>query len=357
VIARSVAAFVLALVLVGPAAGRPHPPPPVDATGRWAVASPASENMDPALLAKADGYVRAHLPLVTSLLVVRHGAIVSEHYYGSTQSTLGDVQSVTKSVVSALVGIALRRGQIHGIDQELTTLLPPSDFSAADDSRVRSITLRDLLTMQGGWTSDLRSGNFRYTTAPNWPRALIERPLASTPGTRFDYDSGTAHLVSAALSGATGSSAFDEAQRYLFGPIGIRDATWTADPQGISIGGWGLDLTARDMARLGYLYLHGGRWHGRQVVPAAWVSASTGLRVHTGAKADGWGYPPWRGYGYFWWRYPLPGAFMAVGYGGQFIIAWPKLDLVVVTTALVQPDSWDLHSLVERYIVPAVRQS
>jgi CubicO group peptidase (beta-lactamase class C family) len=87
------------------------------------------------------------------------------------------------------------------------------------------------------------------------------------------------------------------------------------------------------------------------------VQASTGRQVQTGARARGWGYPPWRSYGYFWWRYPLPGAFMAVGRGGQFIIVWPKLDLIVVTTAVVQDGDWDLRSLVERYIVPAVRQS
>jgi CubicO group peptidase (beta-lactamase class C family) len=174
------------------------------------------------------------------------------------------------------------------------------------------------------------------------------------PGTHFEYDSGTAHLVSVVLSKATGRSGLDNAKRELFGPIGIHDAAWSSDPQGNSIGGWGLELTARDLARLGYLYLHRGRWDGRQVLPASWVKASTSVQVRTEASVGGWGYPPWRGYGYFWWRYPLPGAYMAVGRGGQFVIVWPRLDLIVVTTAVVQDTPWDLHALVERYVVPAV---
>jgi CubicO group peptidase (beta-lactamase class C family) len=330
-------------------------PRPVDATNRWAVASPAAEGMNGRLLGRSGPYVRAHLPYVTSLLVVRHGVIVFEHYYRSSQTKRADVESITKSVVSALVGIALERGQIGSVDQKLVDFLPSNDIIPSTDSRVRSITLRDLLTMRGGWTSDVRTGDFAYTNTDNWPRAIVNRPLDSDPGTHFEYDSGTAHLVSTVLSKATGRSAFDDARLELFGPIGIADASWGSDPQGVSTGGWGLELTARDLARLGYLYLHEGRWHGTQVVPSGWEQASTAVQVRPGLPGPPrWGYPPWTGFGYFWWRYPLGGAFMASGAGGQFLIVWPKLDLIVVTTATLQPRTWNLRRLVERFIVPAI---
>lgn len=352
-----VAIVVLAATLAvsGCAARRAASPPPVDTTNRWAVASPASEGMNAALLRKADAYVTAHLPYVTSLLVVRHGVIVSERYFHSNARVRDDVQSVTKSVVSALVGVAVQQHRLS-LDETLGDLLPRGDIPASADPRVRSITLRDLLTMRGGWIGDLGSGDFGYTTTLNWARALVDRPMFADPGTHFDYDSGTAHLVSLALRHATGRSTFANARQELFTPIGIRDADWLTDMQGNDIGGWGLQLTARDLARLGYLYLRDGRWDGRQVVPATWVRESTAAQVQTGGTLGGWGYPPWRSYGYFWWRYPLPGAFMAFGLGGQFIGVWPKLDLVVVTTAIVHGGQWDLRDTVERYIVPAVKR-
>lgn len=327
---------------------------PVDVSGRWPVATPAGQGVDATLLQRGDAFVRRQLPTVTSLLVVRHGRLVFERYYGSSQRTLGDVQSVTKSVVSALVGIALARGDLHGVDQELADFLPARDLVGVDP-RIREITIEDLLTMRAGFEGDAVTG-FDYTSTADWPRALVARRLAWDPGTHFAYDSGTVHLLSAVLTKATGMRASAYARRYLFGPIRLGTVTWPSDPSGISLGGWGLELTARQMAKLGYLYLHGGRWGGRQVVPASWVTRSTTKRVATGLVGGGWGYPAASGYGYLWWRYPraVPAGFMAVGRGGQFVLVWPKLDLIVVTTARVQDGDWDLRSLLERFVLRAV---
>jgi CubicO group peptidase (beta-lactamase class C family) len=152
-------------------------------------------------------------------------------------------------------------------------------------------------------------------------------------------------------------SAAREAASRLFAPLGISDASWPADPTGNSIGGWGLELSARDLARLGELYLRGGRWGGRQVVPRAWVRASTATQVALGFGGSSFGLPTAPGYGYFWWRYPgrRPPGFAAIGRGGQFVLVWPGLDLVVVTTAEVQDSDWDLGTLLRRFVLPAVR--
>jgi CubicO group peptidase (beta-lactamase class C family) len=334
---------------------------PVDVTNRWTVSSPAAQGMDGKLLRRGDAFVRAQLPSVTSLLVVRHGRIVFERYYGSSRERLGDVQSVTKSVVSALVGIALAKRHLTGIEQRLASSLPANDLPTGVDPRIHDITIEDLLTMRAGFAGDVVTGH-GYTLSSNWPLALLSRKLVRDPGTQFAYDSGTAHLLSALLTAATGMSAEAYARRYLFGPLGLGTVDWQSDPSGISLGGWGLSLNARQMAKLGYLYLHSGRWGGKQIVPTGWVRASTTKRVSTGAdpRAGGtsWGYPYATGYGYLWWRYPRarPSGYMAVGRGGQFILVWPKLDLVVVTTALVQDGDWDLRSLLERFVLPAVAQ-
>jgi CubicO group peptidase (beta-lactamase class C family) len=332
--------------------------PPVDVSGRWPVAPPAAEGMDGALLARGDAFVRKQLPYVTSMLVVRHGRIVLERYYGSSATTLGDVQSVTKSVISVLVGIALARRDLTSLDQKLVDFVPAGDITSGTDPRVQRITLRDLLTMSGGFEGDGTTGNFDYTNTSDWVRALVNRKLVADPGTAFSYDSGTAHLLSAVLSNATGMSAEAYARRYLFGPLRLGKVVWPKDPTGVSLGGWGLELTARQMAKLGYLYLHRGRWNARQVVPAAWVAASTGKQVSTRDTGRGsWGLPPASWYGYLWWTYPRqkPAGFFAVGRGGQFILVWPKLDLIVVTTAVVQDGDWNLGGLLERYVLPAVR--
>ena len=355
-VAALVAALGVAAAFAGGGAGGAAPGP-VDVTNRWPVSSPAAQGMDGKLLERGDQFVRRQLRYVTSWLVVRHGRVVFERYYGSSQQSLGDVQSVTKSVISALVGIALARGDLASLDQKLVDFLPARDISAGTDPRTRDITLRDLLTMRGGFAGDVIT-NFDYTNTADWPRALVNRKLVRDPGTRFAYDSGTAHLLSAVLTKATGMPADAFARRYLFGPLRFGTVGWPRDPTGNSLGGWGLELTTRQMAKLGYLYLHAGRWGGRQVVPAGWVRTSTTRQVATGSNGAGsWGYPPASSYGYLWWRFPGAKAdsFSAIGRGGQFILVWPKLDLIVVTTAIVQDSDWNLRGLLERFVLPAVR--
>jgi CubicO group peptidase (beta-lactamase class C family) len=208
----------------------------------------------------------AATPGLTSVLVMRHGRLVLERYYhGGARDRYWSMFSVTKSVVSALVGIALRDGRLGDVRQRLVGFFPHELLGSADP-RIRRITLRDLLTMSAGY----RDVNTPYET-DDWVRALLNRPLASAPGAAFSYDDGSADLLSAVLTKVTHTTAATYADRVLFGPLGIHPSRWNGDGQGHSLGSGGLFLRPRDMLRLGELYLDGGRRHGRPIVPRAWV--------------------------------------------------------------------------------------
>jgi CubicO group peptidase (beta-lactamase class C family) len=310
---RALSLLAVALVAAG-CGSRNGTPGPV---GQVSAAAAVHEGFAPAKLRAADRRFRA-TPALASVLVSRHGRLVFERYYrGARRSEDANVFSVTKSVVSALVGIALREGKLRSLDQRLVDFFP-GELAAGTDPRVRTITLRDLLTMTSGYREPL------IAASDDWVRTLLNRPLSSDPGTAFSYDDGSAHLAGAALAQATGETLQAYAQRKLFGPLGIHPARWSTDGQGHSLGSTGLFLRPRDLLRLGELYLEDGRWHGRQVVPASWVRESTRTHVRI---------PHGYAYGYFWWVDTGPhSGFLALGYAGQTIAVFPKLGLVVTTT-------------------------
>jgi CubicO group peptidase (beta-lactamase class C family) len=252
---------------------------------------------------------------------MRHGRLVLERYYhGMTRETEWSLYSVTKSVVSALVGIALRDGRLESVDERLVDVFP-DEVTTDVNPQVRSIRLRDLLTMSAGYR-DVNTPN----ETDDWVRSELNRPVVSTPGTIFSYDDGSAHLLSCALTKVTGMTAADYARRKLFAPLGIRPGRWNGDGQGHSLGSGGLFLRPRDMLRLGQLYLQGGRWHGRQIVPRAWVRASTRKQIAI---------PGGYAYGYLWWINTGPhGGYLAQGYRGQTIEGFPRLSLVIVLTGV-----------------------
>jgi CubicO group peptidase (beta-lactamase class C family) len=255
---------------------------------------------------------------VASLLVARHGRLVFERYYrGERAADRLPVFSITKSFISALIGIALADGSLRSIDESLVRFLPEG-FGPATDARARSITLRQLLTMTAGF----------FRTPPVRPDdpvpALINRPLYANPGTTFSYDGGSSDLLSAVLTRATGMTAADYAERHLFAPLGIRGARWAPQADGSSQGAVGLALRPRDLLAFGQLYLDGGTWRGSRVLPVSWVDVST--RQHVQVGRDVW-------FGYHWWIVRGPVRFFAaLGYGGQAIVVAPRLDEVVVIT-------------------------
>jgi CubicO group peptidase (beta-lactamase class C family) len=311
------------------------------ASGGWRVAAPADQGVDPARLETAVSRIQEEDGAVLALLVARHGRLVLERYFhGYDRGYPFDVYSVTKSVTSALAGTVLAGRLDARLPDLVRDEVPPP---------ARAITLRELLTMTAGFPGDADPRNGVGDPA-NLVRALLRRPIVHPPGSRFAYDTPSAHLVSAAISRTAGMSEGRLAAERLFGPLGIHLAEyWPKDDQGVTYGGTGLSLTARDAAKLGQLYLDHGRWHGWQLVPRAWVAESTRLHVSLG---DG------RGYGYFWWTDDRRGlhSFAALGFGGQMVAVVPKLDLVVVVMSDPAGERVDLGRLLFDRIVPTVRR-
>ena len=347
-------------------------------TAGWRTAAPAEQGMDPAVLNDLDAIVPAGYPSVRSVLVVRHGYLVIERYRQDIEASDGhDVRSVTKSFVSALVGIALRDRQLQGLDQTVEELLA-DHLPATADPRLRQVTVEQLLTMSSGLAGDDASlgGDDRIVErmfqSRDWVRHILGRRVDSIPGEDAAYSSATSHLLSAIVADATGQSTLAFARAKLFGPLGIAtdnafeptirhwpptpaqdeayeraSVAWPRDPQGYHFGFGGLRLPARDLAKFGYLYLNGGRWDRTQVVPADYVAASTRPQSEPGGPGD---------YGYQWWTTTVDGhrSFFAHGFSGQRIQVIPDLDLVVVITSDVNQNSHDPSKLVRAVIVPAV---
>jgi CubicO group peptidase (beta-lactamase class C family) len=317
----------------------------------WKIASPESEGFSAAKLAKLDEHVRNDLPNFRSIVITRRGRVVYERYYAEcTAASQNVMASTTKSVVSALVGIAIKDRVIKGPEQPIAELLPAA-FRGVTDAQKRSIRLQDVLTMRSGLAIEFRETVAQLEASPNWVQFILSRPMTSAPGDRFEYGGGS-HLLTAILAARTGMSAREFAERRLFQPLGIRTGEWSADPQGIHHGTHGLHMTTRDMARFGYLYLHGGRWNGKQIVPAAWVKES--VKAHSPG-----GPPESSGYGYQWWVSDETGypSYFAAGYGGQFIYVVPGLELVVAMTgnAFLFPDKlMDHRHVIREYVTPAI---
>ena len=322
-------------------------------TRAWRTSTLEAQGIDPERISAALDYIRESDIGIHSLLIVRNGCLASESYFeGYGKDRLGDLYSVTKSVVSTLVGIAIDQGKIEGTGETISGMLgygPPRN----PDPRKDAMTIEDALTMRSGldWTEGDQAYMAFFGSADAVGYVLGQR-MRTSPGGIFNYDSGVVHLLSAGLGKRTGMDSAAFASRYLFGPLGIHRFEWEKDRSGIPIGGWGLRMTPRDMAKLGYLMLRGGNWDGRQIVGKAWIDSATGLRVRDTGSSDG------LGYGYLWWVYPAVEGFAALGLGGQTILVVPRLDLVVVITAST-PDRGHraIFQLIVDYIIPAMRET
>lgn len=283
-----------------------------------------------------------------SLLIVRNGYLVSETYFGPYRpDTRHELYSCTKSFVATLIGIALDKGYIDGTDQRIVDFFPERTFANLDAQKA-AVTLEDTLTMRTGldWQEGDPAYRAMYVSA-DWVKTVLDEPMAAPPGSRFNYCSGCSHVLSAVLRQTTGMNPRDFADQYLFKPLGITNVKWDTDAEGTPIGGWGLQITPRDMAKLGYLYLRHGQWEGQQIVSAAWVKNAT--RTHTETDGE-------LGYGYQWWTYPSLAAYTALGRDGQTIFVIPELELVIVTTAEMNGHD-EIYRLIEQYIIPAVQES
>jgi CubicO group peptidase (beta-lactamase class C family) len=306
----------------------------------------------------------SQFPDLHGLLIVRNGALVVEEYFaGYGQDDLHSIQSVTKSVTSALIGIALERGHLRGLDERIVDFFPQWRDTIAQDPRRAALTLRDLLTMRSG-TDYHEDGNNSPHDQLNrlrrgWDRFYLSRTMIADPGTRFRYDSGGVILMSSLLKGRAGVHAHEFAPEHLFKPLGITRTRWFVNDEGHPHTGGGLHLHPRDMARFGFLYLQRGHWNGRQVVPEQWVEESTRLHV----PLENMGYIV--GYGYLWWiLQPDPDGdgsehiYAAMGFRAQYIFVVPEHEMVVVVTGGTRSQRDQIQPVLFLYshILPAVQR-
>lgn len=327
----------------------PAQPPQTDAT------PVATRGLDPARVATTLS-AASQLPRLRSLVVLRDGEeLVAERFNGGPGLDMPvNIKSASKSVLSALVGIAIDRGVLTGVDQPVGSVLS-ADAPANPDPRLARVTVGNLLSMQAG-LERTSGGNYgRWVSSPNWVRFALARPFVAEPGGAMLYSTGSSHLLSAMLTRASGRSTHALAQDWLARPLGIAIPPWPRDAQGIDFGGNDMRMSPRALARFGELYRQGGTIGGRRILPAQWIEQSWTPRATS----------PWSGgrYGYGWFvgdarGYPIR---FAWGYGGQMLYIVPDLRLTVVMTsdAAAARDGGHidaLHRLLADGIVPAAER-
>lgn len=301
-------------------------------TAQWQTSTPEEQGMDSAALAKlvASGTTRSF----DSLLVTRHGRIVLDVYYAPYAADMTHaINSATKAVVATLLAIAYKDGLLDRLDRPMLEFF--SDRSIANvDERKKAVTLQHLLDMTSGldWDEGFEGGREQSLrdmgASSDWTRFILDRPMAHAPGEAFYYNSGGSNLLSAIVAKLAGKSTSDFAQERLFGPLGIAPPFWRRDPQGLPIGGFGLAMRPRDMAKIGYLYLRNGAWEGRQLLPSDFLEAIGHASISMNSR-----YQPELRYANQFWAIPDKHVYMAVGYHCQVIMVLPKQDIVAVMTA------------------------
>ena len=369
---RGVLLVVASMLAVSCTASSPDTKSSRQASPRAAISSQFDGVMD------ADA-VGAYRNLRAVQVTVR-GKTVFERYYGKAPGTSLNVESVGKTILATLIGIAIDDNLLRGPDQTLAELLP--SYRAKMTPQTQAITLRQLLTMSAGFPTDDVFYPAVFDTTKDWVATIFKLGTTERPGSRFSYSSAGSHLLSAALSEATGRSVLDYAREKLFSPLGIdtlpgaepvaraknraayeRAAfAWPTDPQGRHIGGGGMKLTASDLSKLGQLWLDDGVWKRRQLVSKAWMEESKAPQISTGERGAG---PT--GYGFQQWVTTADGhdAFAALGFAGQVVEVVPDLDLVVVVQSTSPGDprqpaepgtaDWPEYlALVDHLIAPAI---
>ena len=354
-------------------------------TREWQIAIPEEQGMDSAKLLEMVEFYREERSenekiSIDSITIVRNGYIVADIYLNPLfpKDTKHIIHSCTKSIMSALIGIAIAEGYIEGIDDLVLAILDDKNIENAD-ARIKALTLKHLLAMQAGLRSQDSylyqwKGLFKMQATDDWTEYVLDLPMEAEPGTRFDYSNMASFLLSAIITKTTGKDTLSFAQEHLFDPLEINDVQWEKSPQGIDIGWARMWLKPHDMAKIGLLYLQKGKWENQQIIPTRWVEES--LTAHSFPKKYRYVYdeegkvdrmasgglwmftnlarPFADGYGYQWWL-DKSDMYSAVGNGGQYIMVVPKENLVVVfTSKLSGADSFLSAKMLDKYILPAI---
>jgi len=315
-------------------------------TGEWRTSSPREQGLREDVISALVQRIRSRqIRDLDSLLIVRHGYLVTEEYFnGWGPERDHTLQSDTKSITSLLTGIAIQQGKIPGVEAKVLDFFPQYQPIRNLDARKAALRVQDLLTMRTGlnWSEDnyLASPLYQLNYCQcDWLRFVLDWPMREMPGTRFEYNSGGVILLGGLIREATGLNVNEFARQYLFTPLGITGGFWyVGQPNNLPHTGGGLNLRPRDMAKIGYLLLRNGRWEDQQIVSADWLRESMQHRIRYPRT---FGFHP-VDYGYLWWLLPLDGTgaaqgveadiYTAAGAQDQWIFAIPKYDLVVVVT-------------------------
>ncbi|WP_263785339.1 serine hydrolase domain-containing protein [Salinibacter grassmerensis] len=323
-------------------------------TETWRAHPPKSYGFDAFALATAVDRAADLAPPLTSLLVARGSTTVAEVYFNGRSPAQGaNLKSASKSVLSALTGIAVEDGILDGVEQPIGPFFPTL---LADAPRKQRITIDHLLTQQTGLESTSFGNYGAWVSSPDWVADALRRPMVDRPGGDMIYSTGTTHILGAVLAEASGRSLRSFAQDRLFDPLGVRVQSWQRAPTGRYFGGNNMALTPRAMLRFGQLYLNDGRFRGQQVLPADWVDLSWRTYVRSTYRDHQ--------YGYLWFTHELGGERVAFawGYGGQYVFVVPRLDLVMACTSSLRdrPRGSEDHNeqimrLLAENIIPAAQ--
>lgn len=294
-----------------------------------ALLSPANAQQTSAVEELLEGLAgRDDLKSLKSVIVAEDGAVIAEHgYRGHKPTESTNIKSASKSIVSALVGIAIDRGLLDGPEQKIAPILK-SELPSTADPRINDITIGNLLSMQAG-LGRLSGANYgRWVSSRNWVRFALAQPFDDDPGGRMLYSTASTHLLSAILTKVSGKSTLALARDWLAPLDGFRIDAWTRDPQGIYLGGNEMAMSARSLLAFGELYRNRGRSaDGRAIVPEEWIELS--WQHHTNSRFSGDAY----GYGWFTRQIAGEAVHFAWGYGGQMLYIVPSLKLTVVMTS------------------------
>lgn len=323
-------------------------------TVTWRAHPPTAHGFDSGALADAVARADDLAPPLTSLLVARGDTTVAEVYFGGMSPAQGaNLKSASKSVLSALTGIAIAEGHLDGVNQTIGPFFPDL---LADAPRKQQITIRNLLTQQTGLESTSFGNYGAWVSSPSWVADALRRPMEDRPGGEMIYSTGNTHLLGVILAKATGQSLRAFAQEELFDPLGTTIRSWQQDPQGYYFGGNNMALTPRGLLRFGQLYLNRGTFQEQRVLPADWIDRSWRTYVRSTYRDHQ--------YGYLWFTHTFGGEAVAFawGYGGQYVFVVPALDLVVAMTSSPsnRPPGSDGHNrrlvrLLAEHIIPAAQ--
>jgi CubicO group peptidase (beta-lactamase class C family) len=294
-------------------------------TSGWRAGAPEEKGFDSLKLAEGLMAIRRAGLDLHSVAIVREGVMVLDAYfYPYDGASVHDQASVTKSIMTTLIGIAAGQGKLK-LDDPVLSFFPGRGVANRDAAKER-VTVRHLASMSSGL--ECTAANDEQTLkemerSGDFVQFALDRRMAAEPGTTFVYCSPGMHLLSAILQRATGVTALEFARLNLFEPLGIRDVIWPTDAQGFNHGWGDIRLHPHDTAKIGFLWLNHGQWDGRQIVPREWVESSVKTQVKTGRNDD---------YGYGWWITGEKGEYAAIGRGGQRIQVWPEIDAILVMT-------------------------